>query len=85
MLLFAAEIDWVSLAEKGLTSAFFALAFGYALWRVGMKLLDSHFDLVKAANQKLDTAISVSKDTDTKLGEVVIELRKQTSLLSSQK
>lgn len=52
-----AETDWVGLAEKGLTSAFFAVAFGFALWRIGNKLLDSHLTLVANANAKLDVAV----------------------------
>ncbi len=69
-----AEIDWASLVEKGVTSALMAMAFGYALWKVGMKLLDSHFELVKKANDNLDKVNDNAARIVVQLGTVAGKL-----------
>ena len=56
-ILFAVEMDWIGLLEKGGTSGMMAIAFGWVLEYVGQKLLESHMKLVDNANNKMDAAV----------------------------
>ena len=78
-----AVIDWPSIVEKGLTSAFFAFAFGMALWKIGNKLLDAHFLLVAEAHEKMASATKGIQDSDRKLDTVINELQIGNKLTSS--
>ena len=64
------QFDWVALVEKGFTSLLFAIAFGYALWKIGNRLLDSHLELVKNANAKMDVATVALHDSNRLLEKI---------------